>query len=121
MGAGDVAAYSAALQAFLSAELSGHRVRRYGTQGRWSLSTADPAKLAGWWAEQFDELLPGEFVVAPGPMDRLSLEGADPAPGKNRVHLDFTLDLDAEVLPGRRRIGEVGRHQVGELSLGGAG
>lgn len=44
-------------------------------------------------------------------------------PGKNRVHLDFTTkDLDAEVL---RLVAagasEVGRHQVGELSLGGAG
>lgn len=40
----------------------------------------------------------------------------DPAPGKNRVHLDFTTkDLDAEVL---RLVAagasEVGRHQVGE-------
>lgn len=66
---------------------------------------SDPAKLAGWWAEQFDgttrELLPGEFVVVArtdGP--RLGFQKVpDPAPGKNRVHLDFTTkDLDAEVL-----------------------
>ncbi|WP_369812137.1 VOC family protein [Mycobacterium tuberculosis] len=56
---------------------------------------SDPAKLAGWWAEQFDgttrELLPGEFVVVArtdGP--RLGFQKVpDPAPGKNRVHLDF--------------------------------
>lgn len=83
---------------------------------------SDPAKLAGWWAEQFDgttrELLPGEFVVVArtdGP--RLGFQKVpDPAPGKNRVHLDFTTkDLDAEVL---RLVAagasEVGRHQVGE-------
>ncbi len=32
---------------------------------------SDPAKLAGWWAEQFDgtaqELLPGEFIAVTGP------------------------------------------------------
>jgi predicted enzyme related to lactoylglutathione lyase len=83
---------------------------------------ADPAELAGWWAEQFEgkiqELIPGEFIAvirSDGP--RLGFQKvADPTPGKNRVHLDFgAADVDAEV----HRLAaagatEVGRHSVGE-------
>ncbi len=64
----------------------------------------DPAKLAGWWAEQFagttQELLPGEFVAVALPDGpQLGFQRVpDPTPGKNRVHLDFSAaDVDAEV------------------------
>ena len=58
---------------------------------------ANPAKLAGWWAEQFggtkQELIPGEFTAvirSEGP--RLGFQKVpDPTPGKNRVHLDFSV------------------------------
>lgn len=69
-----------------------------------TFDSSDPAKLADWWAEQFDgqaqELLPGEFfavIRSEGP--RLGFQKvADPTPGKNRVHLDFgAADVDAEV------------------------
>jgi predicted enzyme related to lactoylglutathione lyase len=65
---------------------------------------SDPAKLAGWWSEQFGgtthELLPGEFFVVTRPEGpRLGFQKVpDPTPGKNRVHLDFSVpDVDAEV------------------------
>jgi predicted enzyme related to lactoylglutathione lyase len=83
---------------------------------------SDPAKLADWWAEQFDgqaqELLPGEFFAVMRPeRPRLGFQKvADPTPGKNRVHLDFgAADVDAEV---SRLVGagatEVGRHSIGD-------
>ena len=87
-----------------------------------TFDSSDPAKLADWWAEQFDgqvqELLPGEFfaVIRPeGP--RLGFQKvADPTPGKNRVHLDFgAADVDAEV--SRLTAGgasEVDRHSIGD-------
>ncbi len=83
---------------------------------------SDPAKLAGWWAEQFggdtQELIPGEFIAvirSDGP--RLGFQKVpDPTPGKNRLHLDFSAaDVDAEVsrleAAGARRIGQ---HSIGE-------
>lgn len=83
---------------------------------------ADPAKLAGWWAEQFDgkaqELLPGEFFAvtrSEGP--RLGFQKVpDPTPGKNRLHLDFSAaDVDAEVSRlAAAGASEVGRHSIGE-------
>jgi hypothetical protein len=53
---------------------------------------SDPAKLGGWWAEQFggttQELLADEFTAVTlleGP--RLGFQNVpDPTPGKNRVH-----------------------------------
>ncbi|ORB84183.1 glyoxalase [Mycobacterium kansasii] len=82
----------------------------------------DPARLAGWWAEQFGgttrELLPGEFIVVTrdqGP--RLGFQRVpDPTPGKNRVHLDFTAeDVEAEVARlTAAGATEVERHQFGE-------
>jgi predicted enzyme related to lactoylglutathione lyase len=82
----------------------------------------DPAKLAAWWAENFDgttqELLPGEFfAVARAEGPRLGFQKVpDRTPGKNRVHLDFAAeDVDAEVArlksagateEGGRRIGD---------------
>jgi predicted enzyme related to lactoylglutathione lyase len=83
---------------------------------------ADPAQLAGWWAEQFDgktqELVPGEFVAvirSEGP--RLGFQKVpDPTPGKNRVHLDFSVaDVDAEVSRlAAAGATEVGRHKFGD-------
>ena len=82
---------------------------------------SDPAKLAGWWAENFEgkvqELIPGEFmaVIRPdGP--RLGFQYVpDRAPGKNRVHLDFSAaDVDAEV----SRLTAAGAGEVGRQSIG---
>ncbi|HZU45835.1 MAG TPA: VOC family protein [Mycobacterium sp.] len=83
---------------------------------------SDPARLAGWWAAQFDgttqELIPGEFVVVARPEGpRLGFQKVpDPTPGKNRVHLDFSAaDVDAEVsrleAAGASRIGQ---HRIGD-------
>ena len=85
-------------------------------------ASSDPAKLAGWWAEQLDgqvqEMLPGEFFAVMRPEGpRLGFQKvADPTPGKNRVHLDFgAADVDAEV---SRLVAagatEVGRHSIGD-------
>jgi predicted enzyme related to lactoylglutathione lyase len=82
----------------------------------------DPAKLAAWWAEQFDgkaqELIPGEFIAvtrSEGP--RLGFQKVpDPTPGKNRLHLDFSAaNVDAEVARlAAAGASEVGRHSIGE-------
>ena len=80
-----------------------------------------PAKLAGWWAEQFGgttrELLADEFTAVTlleGP--RLGFQKVpDPTPGKNRVHLDFSAaDVDAEV----SRLTAAGAREVGRLKFG---
>jgi predicted enzyme related to lactoylglutathione lyase len=80
----------------------------------------DPAKLAGWWAEQFDgttqELLPGEFIAVTRPDGpRLGFQKVpDPTPGKNRVHLDFSVaDVDAEVA----RLTAAGATKVGGRTI----
>lgn len=64
----------------------------------------DPARLAGWWAEQFGgtthDILAGEFTAVSFPEGlRLGFQKVpDPTPGKNRVHLDLGVaDLDTEV------------------------
>jgi predicted enzyme related to lactoylglutathione lyase len=81
---------------------------------------SDPAKLADWWAEQFggtaQELLPGEFIAvtrSEGP--RLGFQKVpDPTPGKNRVHLDFSVaDVDAEV----SRLKSAGATEVGGRTI----
>jgi predicted enzyme related to lactoylglutathione lyase len=86
-----------------------------------TFDSSDPAKLADWWAAQFDgevqELLPGEFLAvirSEGP--RLGFQKvADPTPGKNRVHLDFgAADVDAEV----SRLAAAGATEVGRHSIG---
>jgi predicted enzyme related to lactoylglutathione lyase len=86
-----------------------------------TFDSSDPAKLADWWAEQFDgqaqELLPGEFfavIRSEGP--RLGFQKvADPTPGKNRVHLDFgAADVDAEV----SRLTAAGATEVDRHSIG---
>lgn len=83
---------------------------------------SDPARLGGWWAEQFggttQELLAGEFTVVrlpDGP--RLGFQKvADPTPGKNRVHLDFgPADVDAEASRlTAAGATEIGRHKFGD-------
>ncbi|HEY2500312.1 MAG TPA: VOC family protein [Mycobacterium sp.] len=83
---------------------------------------SDPAKLGGWWAEQFggttQELLADEFTAVTlleGP--RLGFQKVpDPTPGKNRVHLDFSAaDVDAEVARlTAAGASEVGRHKFGD-------
>jgi predicted enzyme related to lactoylglutathione lyase len=86
-----------------------------------TFDSSDPAKLAGWWAEQFDgetqELIPGEFVAVIRPDGpRLGFQKvADPTPGKNRVHLDFgAADVDAEV----SRLTAAGATEVDRHSIG---
>lgn len=81
----------------------------------------DPAKLAAWWAEQFDgqvqELIPGDFIAVIRPDGpRLGFQKVpDPTPGKNRVHLDFgAADVDAEV----SRLTAAGANEVGWHSIG---
>lgn len=86
-----------------------------------TVDTADPQRLADWWAHAVDGTVnvvaPGEFVVvtrADGP--RLGFQRVDdPTPGKNRVHVDFAADdLEAEVA---RLVAlgatETGRHEFG--------
>jgi predicted enzyme related to lactoylglutathione lyase len=82
---------------------------------------SDPAKLAGWWADQFEgktqELIPGEFVAVIRPEGpRLGFQKVDdPTRGKNRVHLDFgAADVDAEV----SRLTSAGATEVGRHSIG---
>jgi predicted enzyme related to lactoylglutathione lyase len=86
-----------------------------------TFDSSDPAKLADWWAEQFDgtvrELLPGElFAVTRPEGPQLGFQKVpDPAPGKNRVHLDFSTGaLDAEV----SRLTAAGATEVGRHSIG---
>jgi predicted enzyme related to lactoylglutathione lyase len=81
---------------------------------------SDPAKLAGWWAQQFggttQELLPGEFIAVIRPEGpRLGFQKVpDPTPGKNRVHLDFSVaDVDAEV----SRLTAAGATEVGGRTI----
>ena len=76
----------------------------------------DPARLAGWWADQVggttQELIPGEFIAVMRPDGpRLGFQKVpDPTPGKNRVHLDFSAeDVDGEV----SRLTEAGANEVG--------
>ncbi|OBG76938.1 glyoxalase [Mycobacterium sp. E3298] len=83
---------------------------------------SDPARLGGWWAEQFggttQELLAGEFTVVSLPEGpRLGFQKVpDPTPGKNRVHLDFgPADVDAEASRlTAAGATEVGRHEFGD-------
>jgi len=86
-----------------------------------TFDTADPDKAAEWWAQaaggQLTPYVPGEFVAVerqPGPK-LLFQKVADPTPGKNRIHLDFTAaDVDAEV----QRLVELGAKEDGRHSMG---
>ena len=86
-----------------------------------TFDTTDPDKAAEWWAQaaggQLSPYVPGEYVAVerqPGPK-LLFQKVADPTPGKNRVHLDFTAaDVDAEV----KRLVDLGASETGRHSLG---
>jgi predicted enzyme related to lactoylglutathione lyase len=86
-----------------------------------TFDSTDPDALAAWWSEavggSVQPVMPGEFVVvsgADGP--RLGFQRVEePTPGKNRVHVDFSVaDVDAEV---SRLVAlgasETGRHDFG--------
>jgi predicted enzyme related to lactoylglutathione lyase len=86
-----------------------------------TFDTTDPEKAAEWWAQaaggQLTPYVPGEYVAVerqPGPK-LLFQKVADPTPGKNRIHLDFTTeDVDAAV----KRLVELGASETGRHSLG---
>ncbi|HET7668447.1 MAG TPA: VOC family protein [Mycobacterium sp.] len=86
-----------------------------------TFDTLDPEKAAQWWAQaaggQVIPYVPGEFVAVerqPGPK-LLFQKVADPTPGKNRVHLDFTAaDVDVEV----KRLVDLGARETGRHSIG---
>ncbi|WP_435768613.1 VOC family protein [Nocardioides sp. SYSU DS0651] len=67
-----------------------------------TFDSTDPLPLAQWWAEQTGGEVVAEndgwFVVVDVPDGRqLAFQKvADPTPGKNRIHIDFTADdIDA--------------------------
>lgn len=71
-----------------------------------TFDASDALTLATWWAVQtggvlHDEPDPTFVLVAPGPAGGVTLgfqQVASPTPGKNRVHLDFSVtDRGAEV------------------------
>lgn len=83
---------------------------------------SDPDNLAAWWAKVLDgtiePLVPGEFVMVARPDGlRLGFQHVDaPTPGKNRVHLDFSvkhLDSEVERLVSCGAV-ETGRHSYGD-------
>jgi len=86
-----------------------------------TFDTTDPDTAAQWWAQaaggQLTPYVPGEFVAVerqPGPK-LLFQKVADPTPGKNRIHLDFTAaDVDAEVT----RLVDLGASETGRHSMG---
>src|ERR1700760_3159625 len=87
-----------------------------------TFDSVDPARLAQWWAQQFDgetqELIPGEFIAVARPNGpKLGFQKVDdPTPGKNRLHLDFgAADVDGEVDRLKSACAtEVGRHSIGD-------
>lgn len=87
-----------------------------------TFDTLDPAPLARWWADQTGGSIAqdydGWFVVVALPSGpALAFQRVeDPTPGKNRVHLDLTVegDLDAE----SARLVSAGARQVGDHTLG---
>ena len=86
-----------------------------------TFDTTDPDTAAGWWAQaaggQLTPYVPGEYVAVerqPGPK-LLFQKVADPTPGKNKIHLDFTAaDVEAEV----KRLVDLGARETGRHSLG---
>jgi hypothetical protein len=84
---------------------------------------SDPAKLAGWCAEQLISGTPEQLFIENvkavslpegTPLGFLALP--DPIPGKSRVHLDFcAADLDAGGSPtAATGVNEVGGHTLGD-------
>jgi predicted enzyme related to lactoylglutathione lyase len=86
-----------------------------------TFDTTDPEKAAQWWAQaaggQLTPYVPGEYVAVerqPGPK-LLFQKVADPTPGKNKIHLDFSAaDVDAEV----KRLVDLGATENGRHSMG---
>jgi len=86
-----------------------------------TFDTTDPDKAAEWWAQaaggQLTPYVPGEYVAVerqPGPK-LLFQKVADPTPGKNKIHLDFSAaDVDAEV----KRLVDLGATENGRHSMG---
>ena len=69
-----------------------------------TIDCSEPDRLAAWWARALrgavTAVMPGEFVLVMhdgGP--KLGFQRVDdPTPGKNRVHVDFSVaDLETEV------------------------
>jgi predicted enzyme related to lactoylglutathione lyase len=86
-----------------------------------TFDTADPERLAEWWARALDgqvnPIAPPFFVVVSRPEGPgLAFQQVeDPTPGKNKVHLDFsTDDVEAEVA----RLVELGATETGRNSFG---
>lgn len=86
-----------------------------------TFDTTDPDKAAEWWAQaaggQLTPYVPGEYVAVerqPGPR-LLFQKVADPTPGKNKIHLDFSAaDVDVEV----QRLVDLGATEKGRHSMG---
>src|ERR1044072_8028722 len=86
-----------------------------------TLDTTPPGKAAEWSAQaaggQLTPYVPGEYVAVerqPGPK-LLFQKVADPTPGKNKIHLDFSAaDVDAEV----KRLVDLGAVENGRHSMG---
>ncbi|OBF40978.1 glyoxalase [Mycobacterium sp. ACS1612] len=86
-----------------------------------TFDTTDPDRAAQWWAQaaggQLTPYVAGEYVAVerqPGPK-LLFQKVADPTPGKNKIHLDFTAaDVEAEV----KRLVDLGAEETGRHSLG---
>jgi predicted enzyme related to lactoylglutathione lyase len=90
--------------------------------GMVTIDTADPGALADFWSAALDMKVvanyDGEYLMLKGDGDlALGLQRvAQPAPGKNRLHLDVsTTDRAAEV----RRLGALGAGVVDEHQLPG--
>ncbi|WP_319449616.1 MULTISPECIES: VOC family protein [unclassified Mycobacterium] len=82
---------------------------------------SDPDGLAAWWAAaaggDVNAVAPGEFVLVarPGGPALAFQRVPDPTPGKNRVHLDFSVaDMDAEVA----RLVSLGATETGRNGFG---
>ena len=86
-----------------------------------TFDTTDPDKAAEWWAQaaggQLTPYVPGEYVAVerqPGPK-LMFQKVADPTPGKNNIHLDFSAaDVDAEL----KRLVDLGATENGRHSMG---
>lgn len=71
------------------------------TLGMITTDSTDPLPLAQWWAACFDGQIlednDGWFVVVQIPGAALAFQKVDdPTPGKNRIHLDITTDVDLD-------------------------
>ncbi|WP_168800554.1 MULTISPECIES: VOC family protein [Cellulomonas] len=85
--------------------------------GMITFDTRDPAALAQWWAHRTGGRVqqhPGFAMVLPSEPGGVTLgfqEVPDPTPGKNRVHLDLTVEdvpawVEASVAAGATRVGD---------------